>query len=605
MNLDIFFINKYVMKLQNKWLNNLNVNRKIALGYVVALGISVFGTISGVTVGNYLKTQALQEEEHAFTEIIILHRLQTAILQVRTHQQKLILLTDRPISFKEEYQHIVKHSKAVEENWSKIISMSQDEKHHSQKEIIELETFVKTYEKVPNQYLLSLNKLVGEINLKDLYSAEKSQAAKTRLLDFTNDDIAIQFDEISDDLSNLIQFFYQEITQAKTGVRKAIIFRDVIIYSGILISIFIATLLGKYISRAISSPILELNKIAKKVTKDENFDLQVPVMTKDEIGSLTYSFNHLINRVKLLLEEQTANTAHLRAIIDNLADGLLVSDIDGEIINYNPAITRMFGLGDIDIKGLSCQEFIPEVIELVNQTHQNPNEVFTTEIQPNYNQFFKASVTAITEANCISSYCKHLGLVILVRDITQEKEVDRMKTDFISTVSHELRTPLTSVLGFASIIQEKLEEDVFPLLPEENRKTKKTIRRVKDNINIIISEAERLTTLINDVLDIAKMEAGKLDWKQDKINIEKVIERSLAATSALFIAKDLELITDVQPELPQIIGDEDRLIQVLINLISNAVKFTDEGTITCSAKVNNSNIIVRVTDTGSGISQEN
>ncbi len=194
--------------------------------------------------------------------------------------------------------------------------------------------------------------------------------------------------------------------------------------------------------------------------------------------------------------------------------------------------------------------------------------------------------------------------MILIRDITQEKEVDRMKTDFISTVSHELRTPLTSVLGFASIIQEKLEEDVFPLLPDDNRKTKKTIRRVKDNINIIISEAERLTTLINDVLDIAKMEAGKLDWKQDKINIEKVIERSLAATSALFDAKNLELIQNIEPELPKIIGDEDRLIQVLINLISNAVKFTDYGSITCSAKVNNSNVIISVTDTGSGISQE-
>ncbi|MEO1186682.1 MAG: PAS domain-containing sensor histidine kinase, partial [Cyanobacteria bacterium J06636_27] len=274
------------------------------------------------------------------------------------------------------------------------------------------------------------------------------------------------------------------------------------------------------------------------------------------------------------------------------------------IINYNPAMTRIFGLGDVDIKGLYCQEFIPEVLELVNRTQENSNAVLTKEIQPNEKQFVKASVTAIREVNCTGNCCKCLGSVILVRDITQEKEVDRMKTDFISTVSHELRTPLTSVLGFASIIQEKLEEDIFPLLPTENRKTKKIVRRVKDNINIIISEAERLTTLINDVLDIAKMEAGKLDWKQENINIEEVIERSLAATYALFVTKDLELTKDIEPELPQVIGDEDRLIQVLINLISNAVKFTDEGSIICSAKVNNNNIIVRVTDTGSGISQD-
>ncbi|MEO0683886.1 MAG: hybrid sensor histidine kinase/response regulator, partial [Cyanobacteria bacterium J06649_11] len=262
------------------------------------------------------------------------------------------------------------------------------------------------------------------------------------------------------------------------------------------------------------------------------------------------------------------------------------------------------GLGDVDIKGLNCREFLPEVTDLVTKTQQNPTAIFTTELQSSTNTFTKASITAILENNCIGSYCTCLGLVVLLRDITQEKEVDRMKTDFISTVSHELRTPLTSVLGFTSIIQEKLEENVFPLLPDDNRKTKKTVKRVKDNINIIISEAERLTTLINDVLDIAKMEAGKIDWKQEEISIEQIIERSLAATSALFTTKNLELIRNIEPELPQIVGDGDRLMQVLINLISNAVKFTDEGSITCGAKVIENNIVVTVIDTGSGISQE-
>ena len=151
--------------------------------------------------------------------------------------------------------------------------------------------------------------------------------------------------------------------------------------------------MAREISKAITNPVLNLANIATKVTEEENFDLQVSTATQDEIGSLTSSFNHLINRVKHLLEEQTANTANLRAILDNLADGLLVSGTDGEIINYNPAITRIFGLGDVDIKGLYCQEFIPEVLELVNQTRENPTVIFTTEIQPSDKQFIKASVT--------------------------------------------------------------------------------------------------------------------------------------------------------------------------------------------------------------------
>ncbi|MEO0935305.1 MAG: histidine kinase dimerization/phospho-acceptor domain-containing protein, partial [Cyanobacteria bacterium J06641_2] len=438
-------------------------------------------------------------------------------------------------------------------------------KYHSEKQTLELGIFIDTYEGVPQEYLKSLDKLVKSIEPINLESTETVIANQNKLLEFTNSDLAITFDGISDDLTEIIDFFYKEARNAKTSLRRAIRYRNLIMYSGIFVSIIIACLLVRQISKAISNPILELTNIAKQITEEENFDLQVPIKTRDEIATLANSFNHLVNRVKQLLEQQTANTAHLRAIIDNLADGLLVSNGDGQITNYNPAVTKMFGLGDVDIRGIYCQEFIPEIIELLKQTRENPTAIFTKEIQPSDKQFIKASVTAIVEANCTGNHCKCLGSVILVRDITQEKEVDRMKTDFISTVSHELRTPLTSVLGFASIIQEKLEEEVFPLLSDDNRKTKKTVRRVKDNINIIISEAERLTTLINDVLDIAKMEAGKLDWKQENINIEEVIERSLAATYALFVTKDLELTKDIEPELPQVIGDEDRLIQVLIN----------------------------------------
>ncbi|MDY6900622.1 MAG: response regulator [Cyanobacteriota bacterium] len=596
---------KSLNKFSNQWFNRLQVKQKIALGYTVALGISTLGTVLGVTIGNHLEEEALRQEEQALIQTTALHRLQTAVLQVRTHQQQLIPLSKQPEDFNEEYSHIIQHSEAIQKGWSDIQSIIQEgEEQHSQEEISKLSNLVKSYKGIPEKYLKSLNQLVQEVRVLNLDSSTKIAEAQVKLLEFTNSDLAIKFDGISDDLTDIIKLFYLDVEEAKNNVRKAIILRSYITFSSILVSIIIAVLLGKKISKAISSPIIELNKFSKQVTESGNLDLQASITTEDEIGSLTSSFNHLISRVKQLLEEQTSNTANLRAIIDNLADGLLVSDNDGKIINYNPAITNMFGLGDVDIKGIYCQEFIPELVELLKQTGENPTAIFTKEIQPSDKQFIKASVTAIVEANCIGNYCKCLGSVILVRDITQEKEVDRMKTDFISTVSHELRTPLTSVLGFASIIQEKLQEDIFPLVPDDNRKTKKTVRRVKDNINIIISEAERLTTLINDVLDIAKMEAGKLDWKQDNISIEKVIERSLAATSALFVTKDLELIKNIEPELPEVLGDEDRLIQVLINLISNAVKFTDRGSITCSAKVNNNNIVVSVTDTGSGISQE-
>jgi len=183
------------------------------------------------------------------------------------------------------------------------------------------------------------------------------------------------------------------------------------------------------------------------------------------------------------------------------------------------------------------------------------------------------------------------------------QELDLLKSDFLSTVSHELRTPLTSVLGFSKIIQKRLEDVVFPQVKTDDKKVNRTIRQISDNVNIIISESHRLTNLINDVLDLSKMEAGKIDWKMESLSLEEVIERATAATSSLYEQKGLELIKEIK-ELPPIQGDKDRLIQTVINLISNAVKFTDQGSITCRAQATGNEIIVSIIDTGLGIAQE-
>jgi signal transduction histidine kinase/CheY-like chemotaxis protein len=181
------------------------------------------------------------------------------------------------------------------------------------------------------------------------------------------------------------------------------------------------------------------------------------------------------------------------------------------------------------------------------------------------------------------------------------EDADAAKSSFLSTVSHELRTPLTSVLGFAKIIRRRLDERLFPLVPEDDRKIQQAKRQVMDNLNVVVSEGERLTKLIDDVLDLAKIEAGKFTWNMESLSIQDVIERATAATASLFEAKKLALVQNIEPGLPEITGDRDRLIQVVINLISNAVKFTDAGSVTCAARLRDGEIVVSVTDSGIGI----
>ena len=178
------------------------------------------------------------------------------------------------------------------------------------------------------------------------------------------------------------------------------------------------------------------------------------------------------------------------------------------------------------------------------------------------------------------------------------------KSAFLTNVSHELRTPLTSVVGFSKIISRRLDDLVFPAVETTDPKIQRAMRQIGENLDIISTEGERLTAMINDVLDLAKIESGRMEWRRVPIQVEELILRASAATSSLISHAGLSLVTDIEPDLPTIVGDRDRLIQVVINLISNAVKFTPSGTITCSARREGESVVLAVADTGVGIAPE-
>lgn len=192
------------------------------------------------------------------------------------------------------------------------------------------------------------------------------------------------------------------------------------------------------------------------------------------------------------------------------------------------------------------------------------------------------------------------------------EETDRRKTEFISVISHELRTPLTSILGFTKINRRKMDKIINPFLQENiyegqmksdaKEKVIKASNKMLENIDIIISEGERLTLIIDNLLDITKFELGSLEWKFKKVNIKEIINKAILSTYALIQEKEIQLIDNIEENLPNVIIDSDKILQVLINIISNSVKFTDKGKINVSAKVQGeSHIIISIEDTGIGI----
>ena len=194
--------------------------------------------------------------------------------------------------------------------------------------------------------------------------------------------------------------------------------------------------------------------------------------------------------------------------------------------------------------------------------------------------------------------------VELAKAYEELKELDRLKSEFLSTVSHELRTPTTSIVGFAKLIKKKLENSVFPR-GGEDEKAVRAITQVRENLDIVIGESERLTLLINDVLDSAKLEAGKVEWNLVAVAPRRLVERGTAITSTLAAQKGLALVSDVEPTLPLVMGDEGRLLQVLTNLITNAIKFTEHGQIVVRADRQDGFVRFSVRDSGIGIAEEN
>ncbi len=212
----------------------------------------------------------------------------------------------------------------------------------------------------------------------------------------------------------------------------------------------------------------------------------------------------------------------------------------------------------------------------------------------------------------------------LVEEMTQELEeasaaaeaANEAKATFLSTVSHELRTPLTSMLGFTKLNKKSLEEKIFPAIPKDQPKARKAAQRIAKNLDVVKMEGERLTTLINDLLDLSKIESGKVEWKIEVIHPSELIESALAATTSFFDHKPtIQLSKEIAHQLPQVRVDKERMIQVLINLISNAVKFTDEGQVKIGVKplpfpiisgpsAHRKQLIFFLEDTGIGIPEE-
>ena len=313
-----------------------------------------------------------------------------------------------------------------------------------------------------------------------------------------------------------------------------------------------------------------------------------------------------------LFQESLEQRRHLEAVISQMVDGVVITDAVGRILVANSAANLMLSgrlsrlVGDQTERdgdgsaGNRSDSSTPLITRALAGEAQTGEEIVVP--GETGERILSASFTPVREASGDVS-----GAVVVLRDVTAEREIDKMKDEFVATVSHELRTPITAVLGYTDLLLRGLRG---PLSPTQ-----------ADAMNSVRNAGRRLLSLIEDLLDVSRLEAGKQELLLDVVSIQPAVDRALTAIEFMASSKRVRLVSSIPKELPQVLADDSQLQRVLGNLLSNAVKFTPEGgTVTVSAAPSAGDspqlrlswmsdrpfewIVVTVTDTGLGIPRD-
>lgn len=320
---------------------------------------------------------------------------------------------------------------------------------------------------------------------------------------------------------------------------------------------------------------------------------------------LTRNSQELSQKYEAIIKEKTHNETiawrkyqkaaedkkETEAVIHSIAEGLVVVNSTGRVIMMNPAAEKLLGISKKDKigKSLSEDQKDEQLISLIkNQPGKDGKEIELAAHQDETRKILRAS-TAVVE----NEEGKTVGMVSVLSDITKQKELDQMKSSFVANVSHELRTPLVAMEKSISLM---LHKDAGPLTQTQEQ-----------FLSIAHRNLERLSLLINDLLNLSKLESGKAEIKKAPVAIDKVISEAVEGLENWAKARGVTIVTKVWPLLPEITIDANRIIQVVTNLIGNAIKFTHpDGTIAVEVKPHDERYIeVSVSDTGIGIAKEN
>jgi len=366
-----------------------------------------------------------------------------------------------------------------------------------------------------------------------------------------------------------VSLFLSEINSFISDLRIKMLQIAAIIF---MVSLGIAAFLAK----GLSKPISELVNASRRVAAGD-FDVNVLFKKKDELKELADSFNHMVSQIKTLIAELSHEKEALNTIISSIKEGILVLDKRGKVILSNDSFKRIVHTETLKDKHYWELIRVPKLSQLIDSVQHKEDTIISDEIVIDRRNYM-----------CSATYLGSAGqIVITLHDITELVRVTTMKKDFVFNVSHELRTPLTAIKGFVETLEQEKGADS------------------KQYLDIIKRHTDRLIKIVQDLQMLSQLEVEEKETLQlEDVNMKDLIEPILKMFEPELKKKNLDVTLNIGEDLPTIKGDPFKLEQVFMNLIDNAIKYTEEGGIRISVEQNHSGIKIEIEDTGIGIPKE-
>jgi PAS domain S-box-containing protein len=416
-----------LMRLK-RWLSSLGIRKKITYGYALAIGIAVFGTSTGLLVGEYYRQKAVEKLQQSNEEERLLSRLKIVALDSQSHTYKLINILDKNKQFERknfaiEYYDLLQHLEITNRLYNQLkFSVAREEMfRYLPKDADNLHNFLQIYDGTVEEYTKELEKILSQMPPETLQVSDISQARKT-LWDFNVSEVANKFDKLAENLNQIIEVIYQQKSNATAALIYAEKLRITIISTSMLLSIVIATTLAIYTSRAIARPIETLTEFARLVTEEANFERQVTVTSKDEVGQLTTSLNQMLQHISSYTQKLEKSQTQNQALVNAIPDLMLRISKDGIYLDYNSPQNSQVYQTNQNVIGASIYDTLPSEVAQ-QRMHYIKQALATGKPQIFEYQFSVNGITYEQEARIVVSGKDEV--VVIVRDITERKQASK------------------------------------------------------------------------------------------------------------------------------------------------------------------------------------